>query len=686
MRTGRTALAKAGVVTAVLLGALYAAPASYGAGWLSADNVSGPFGTGLGSCSPCLTPRDGVWIDANSAGKAVAIWSIYDDGPNTATVQAATRPLGGSWSSPTTLSSTGIQLTSPHVAVAPDGSAVAVWVERITGSDVAVAAAMAPNGTWSSSQALSLGTVYAEDPRIRMDGGGNAVAAWIETRNDPAGVVAYAERPAGGSWGARVPIAAPDTEDVQLAVNAAGAVLLVWNVDNGSYRVARQMSRPAGGSFGGTSDLTNTTSEPNPDVADVNAALDSAGNRFAIWAYKDTGSGLRRAITRVGPPTGPFTGANHVLDTAPLTSDVLDPAIALDPQGNATASWEIINNPPPTVDLRTATLPAGGAWSAPGPIASVAGVTSDPELRVNTGGEALAIFRRDVFIATGVLQFATRPFGGSWAAPQDLSGDTIVDDPRIAMDAQGHATVIFATDNGSTLAVQSRVYDPVAPTLSGVQIPGNGTVGQALNFSVTATDAWTPSPTVSWNFGDGQTAEGPSVSHAFNAGTFNVTVTATDSLGNASSASGTVQVPATLEPFALQPPQPTVLRLLGKSVKGTTARLQFRCTGAPGATCPGRVDLSTVKRMRGTKLVGLQAAAPKVKRKRVATARKSFVLKTGETRTVNVPLNASAKTLLKRFKRLPVKLTITLRLLPKPTVVSSGTLAFKATPKPKPKR
>jgi hypothetical protein len=115
---------------------------------------------------------------------------------------------------------------------------------------------------------------------------------------------------------------------------------------------------------------------------------------------------------------------------------------------------------------------------------------------------------------------------------------------------------------------------------------------------------------------------------------------------------------------------------LAKSVKGTTARLRFRCTGPPGATCPGRADLSTVKMMRRTRVVGVQSAV-KLKRKRIRAARKSFVLKTGETRTVSVPLNRAAKALLKRFRRLPVKLTITLRLAPKPTTVSSGKLAFK---------
>jgi hypothetical protein len=684
MRLGPPAFRNAVVVTAVVLGALCAPAASHGAGWLAAETPSAQFGTGQGGCIPCWNAYDGAWIAVDPSGNAVAIWSIYHDGTGTATVQAATRPLGGSWSSPTTLSTTGIRLASPHVAVAPDGSGVAVWAERIGGFDRVVGATMAPNGVWSSSTPLSWATFNAEDPRVGVDSSGNAVAAWVESRNDTTGHVGYSERPAAGPWGARQGTAAPYIDDVSLAVNPAGAALLIWNVDDGSGRLARQRSRPAGGSFGGTSDLTNTTTEPNPSVGDVNAALDGTGNRFAIWAHRDSVTDQWQVVTRTGPPTGSFSGTNQTLETVPLPSGLMDPAIVLDPQGNATASWEIVNDPPPTIDLRTATRPAGGSWSAPGPIVSIAGDTADPELRLNAMGDALAVFKRDTTTSvTGVLQFATRPFAGPWGSPQDLTGNTTVDDPRIAMDPKGHATVIFATDDGSTLKIQTRVYDPVAPTLSAVQIPGNGTVGRTLNFSAAATDAWTPSPTLSWNFGDGQTAEGPSVSHAFNAGgSFNVTVTATDSVGNASSASGTVQVPATLGPFALQPPQPTVLRLLSRSVKGTTARLRFRCTGAPGATCPGRADLSTVKRMRGTKIVGLQSAT-KIRRKRVSAARKNFVLKAGETRTVNVPLNKSAKALLKHFKRLPVKLTITLRLLPKPKVVSSGTLAFKVKPKPK---
>ena len=115
-------------------------------------------------------------------------------------------------------------------------------------------------------------------------------------------------------------------------------------------------------------------------------------------------------------------------------------------------------------------------------------------------------------------------------------------------DSGTYTATLSATDSsgqsGSGTAVVTVADVPPTVTLGG---PSSGTVGSSLSFTASATD---PSPadqtagfTYSWNFGDGGTATIASPSHTFaSAGTYTVTVTATDEYGETGTASGTISV------------------------------------------------------------------------------------------------------------------------------------------------
>ena len=74
-------------------------------------------------------------------------------------------------------------------------------------------------------------------------------------------------------------------------------------------------------------------------------------------------------------------------------------------------------------------------------------------------------------------------------------------------------------------------------------IPAAGAPGQPLGFSVAPSDAWAALGGTSWTFGDGSVGQGTSVTHAYGQpGTYQVTVSSIDALGNVTSATGTVTV------------------------------------------------------------------------------------------------------------------------------------------------
>jgi PKD repeat protein len=85
-------------------------------------------------------------------------------------------------------------------------------------------------------------------------------------------------------------------------------------------------------------------------------------------------------------------------------------------------------------------------------------------------------------------------------------------------------------------------FDGASPVLRSVSVPASGVPGAPVDMSASAFDQFS-SPSVAWDFGDGASGSGGSASHAFaQPGSYAVKVTATDSLGNATSETRNVTV------------------------------------------------------------------------------------------------------------------------------------------------
>ena len=113
-------------------------------------------------------------------------------------------------------------------------------------------------------------------------------------------------------------------------------------------------------------------------------------------------------------------------------------------------------------------------------------------------------------------------------------------------------------------------------------IPGSPTDHQPVLFDASTSQAPANNPivTYSWNFGDGQTATGRSVSHSFNsAGTFVVTLTIIDGYGRSASTSQVLSVGPGANPtasFTFSPTDP---------LPGTTVNFNASASrAAPGRT------------------------------------------------------------------------------------------------------
>ena len=129
---------------------------------------------------------------------------------------------------------------------------------------------------------------------------------------------------------------------------------------------------------------------------------------------------------------------------------------------------------------------------------------------------------------------------GAWQTAEPLSdASTNANEPAVAMDEQGNGVAAWHRLDGKGFYIaEAAGYDAAGPLLNSLAIPASGTVGQSLAFSVSPLDVWSALGATTWSFGDGASAVGYRASPTPTArpGTYTVTVTGADVLGNATSA------------------------------------------------------------------------------------------------------------------------------------------------------
>lgn len=216
--------------------------------------------------------------------------------------------------------------------------------------------------------------------------------------------------------------------------------------------------------------------------------------------------------------------------------------MAAGPEGEITALWSSYTGAGHTI--RSSSSIEGATWSEPevvaGPTSGSSFTATNPRLVSDPEGNLTA-----TWVAGGGTKPTAvhRAAGEYWGEPEELSGADEIWSVELAADPQGYVTAIWS---GQT-AVHSRVFDPVAPELTEIEVPENGIVGETIEMSVSAFDVWS-SVTIGWDFGegeDGATATGAEVSHCFSApGDYTVTITGSDLAGNTSTETRSIEIAA----------------------------------------------------------------------------------------------------------------------------------------------
>ena len=473
--------------------------------WLKAKNLSAT----VNGSDPSVA--------VDGSGDAFAVWT------RSGIVQAAQRPAGTTWSKAQDISGGCVDARGVELAVSRAGRAVVVWECPKGGNTIVQAATRRPGGSWSAPHDLSAPGHDAHAPQVTLDRAGDALAVWARSNGTDV-ILQAALRRANGEWAAPANVSGPglDVDQPDVALNAAGNGVAVWQSSDGATTSIRAATRTAAGSWSAPQALSSGANAERPRVG-----IDSAGNAVAVWSLN---AGHFRAQATVHPAGGGWAPA-QTLSSA--SADAFQPQVAVNASGSAVAAWLSFDGR--SYVVQSAGRPRGGAWSSVQNLSPLSPDLGAPQIALDPAGGAVAVWR-GLNSARERIQAARRPAQGAWSTPRLLSasgGDA--DLPDVALDAAGNGAAIWQTGNGVTWSVQAAGLDAAGPVLAPLRISGQRTPGGRLTFAVSPFDVWSAlRGQPRWTFGDGATATGRHVTHAYaSSGRYTVHTRQADVLGNA---------------------------------------------------------------------------------------------------------------------------------------------------------
>ncbi|HET8813772.1 MAG TPA: glycosyl hydrolase [Solirubrobacterales bacterium] len=364
---------------------------------IAADGTPRPTQQLSASGEDALAPRVAVAPD----GTAVVVW-MRSDGANFRVQERRIDPAGEPEEATRTLSGSGQDAASPRVDVAPDGEATVVW-KRWDGFHYLVQVRrIAPDGTSANpSQRLSESGRDAVEPRVAVAPDGTATVVWSrfdgsdsivqERRVEPDGMLEEGiENLSAGGESAIQP---------QVDVDTDGAATVVWNrFDGSNWIVQGQRVAPAGLPEGAVENL----SAGGRSAAEPQLALGPEGAATVVWDRFDGSNFVvqARRLDSTGIPIG------SPINLSATARDAADPQLAVAPDGTATVLWSRFDGSNWIVQRRD--LKGGGALGVVASLSAAGRSAGDPAVAWGEDGTLAMAWKR--FAGNGdVVQALTAP-------------------------------------------------------------------------------------------------------------------------------------------------------------------------------------------------------------------------------------------------------------------------------------
>ncbi|HEY4277091.1 MAG TPA: PKD domain-containing protein [Conexibacter sp.] len=449
---------------------------------------------------------------------------------------------------------------APSVATTPSGAAAVAWrkVDTANGAYSVVVTRFDADGQQLGDDTTvasgSAGTSFGPSVNVGVDRAGDATVAWASDINDGSGNTArVAHVNADGTPATQTPrpLGAGTDIDPLVAVAPGGVAFVAW-LDASHDRVAAARLDADGTTAGAG---TVATFGPAVILARHLRLVAGAAGAVATWGESRMDSSHPIVGKRL-PTTGPI-GNGPAVDTGGAEDDSFGYSTAIADDGTVSIGWT--DWPPPSSDPAEAELTRSPLdESASTQLLSVPGgslsdgyplLASAPD-----GSLAAAWFTLDASWSSATFAIRHVAADGTLGSIVENGSAAISPDPGIIT---GLPIKLGRLSGGGALLSLDRVGDdPLATTYVldargpdvTVDLPATASAGQTVAMSATAADRAGVSATA-WSLGDGTSASGASVAHAYAApGTYAVMFTATDGAGNETVVTRTIDVVAPSPP------------------------------------------------------------------------------------------------------------------------------------------
>lgn len=357
-----------------------------------------------------VNPIYGAQVVSDSSGNLTAIWVEYNGSVDV--LHAASQNVGGSWSSAVTLSPAGKSVDSASLVIDRFGNLTAVWRTNESSGYRFQSAMKSPGNSWSAPADLTTIVQSISGASLVVDASGNVTAVW-KYYDGTDWILSSATSPVGGSWSTPVNITTPQSSvDLpELVVDSQGLVTAVWTKYDGGLNTVYTASRTPAGVWSSPQNLSTVGFQGyGPQVT-----IDGLGTVIALWTFV-TASDI--VVQSASKPVG-GTWSSAATETG-LGNDFGLTDLASDSAGNLTVLGTLRSGFNSSVTV--ASKPVGESWMSPVELSDPARDAESARLVVDQSGNATALWQwgsmRD---RNWGIQSATRPMGGSWSMPTQLS-------------------------------------------------------------------------------------------------------------------------------------------------------------------------------------------------------------------------------------------------------------------------
>ncbi len=355
------------------------------------------------------------------------------------------------------------------VRSAPSGQACTITngYGTLSGGDVLDIAVSCVDKAWSGAELLELDDQAVGPPVVAFDSDGGATALWWQSFVGPDRIVrtGFDE---GSSWGTRTPIddlGAGASGDPDIVFGPDGTGIAVWVEFRAGVSSVRS-SRFAAGAWGPAEFIETVDSG---FARRTKVAVNASGDAVAVWMKDgDASAGVRYDIW-----ANRFTAGIGWGTAAPIETDDTGgaefPQVAIDASGDVTAVWAQ-RDASMTKNI-WANRHTGASWGTAALLETSPTNADDPRIAMQANGDAIVVWASSYVWGLGYTA-ETDAWGTALEVSSTVTGST----PQIAFDASGHAIAVWRqSGNGDPGSIWANRYTGGTGWAAAVPVKANVT-------------------------------------------------------------------------------------------------------------------------------------------------------------------------------------------------------------------